>query len=42
MSMSNFIPKPLQLKDPNIEFSDNISKIKKKNITYNLISAKLS
>ncbi|MBK5253854.1 MAG: ISL3 family transposase [Peptostreptococcaceae bacterium] len=42
MSTSNFITELLQLKDPNIEFSKNISKIKKKNITYNLISAKLS
>src|SRR6056297_2614289 len=42
MSMSNFIPELLKLKDPNIEFSNNVSKIKKKNVTYNLINAKLS
>ncbi|HKL41504.1 MAG TPA: ISL3 family transposase [Clostridia bacterium] len=42
MSMSNFIPELLELKDPNIKFSNNVNNIKKKNITYNLIKAKLS
>lgn len=42
MSMSDFITELLKLKDPNIKFSENVAQIIKKNITYNLINAKLS
>lgn len=42
MSLSDFITELLQLKDPNIEFYDDIKEIRKKDILYKLISARLS
>lgn len=42
MSMSNFITNLLQLKDPNITFSNDFSTIRKKNVSHKVINAKLS
>ena len=42
MSLSNFITELLQLKDQNIEFSEDIHEIRKKDILYKLVCARLS
>ena len=42
MSISNFITNILQLQDLNINFSDKIITMKKKNILYNVISGLLT
>ena len=41
MSISNYILNLLDLKDENIEIFENVEKIKKKRITYNLIFGRL-
>ncbi|WP_425539479.1 ISL3 family transposase [Microaceticoccus formicicus] len=42
MSISNYILNLLDLKDENIEIFENVEKIKKKNISYNLIFGRLT
>ncbi len=42
MSINNFITNLLNLKDPNLIFLEKVERMTKKDITYNLISAKLS
>ena len=42
MSINNYILKLLSLEDENIEIFENIDKIKKKGINYNLLHGRLS